>query len=112
MTAQERVDRDAAIAAVRLAEAAQALLDDRADAVADLLDRRSGMLVRALADTIKDELNILRFWTRDFKDAVDAATSLATLKTSVAAMPTLGDRTLTQLRTAINNRITGGGVDA
>lgn len=33
---------------------------------------------------LKDEINIARAWTRDFKDEVAAATSLANLQSRVA----------------------------
>lgn len=59
----------------------------------------------AYSSIIKDEINILRLWTHDFQEEVANATSLADLKTRVAALPTLHDRTLSQLKTAINNRI-------
>jgi hypothetical protein len=62
-------------------------------------------LMTAYSSILKDEFNLVRSWTRDFKAAVDAATSLADLKVSVAALPDLEDRTLAQLKTAIANRI-------
>ena len=62
-------------------------------------------LMTAYSDVIKDEINTLRGWTVDFKAAVAAAVNLGQLKTEVAAMPKLGDRTLSQFKTAIQNRI-------
>ena len=59
----------------------------------------------AFSDIIKDEINILREWTRDLKTATDNATSLATFKSNVATLPDLSDRDLNQLKTAILNRI-------
>ncbi|MHC4843955.1 MAG: hypothetical protein ACYTEE_09160, partial [Planctomycetota bacterium] len=38
---------------------------------------------RAFADITKDEFNILRLWTRDFKDVVAAANNLADMKIGV-----------------------------
>lgn len=70
------------------------------------------LLERAFADVIKDEINIIRQWTVSYKAEVAAATSLANLQTRVAALPTLNDRTLAQLKTAINNRIDSGDVDS
>lgn len=67
---------------------------------------------RAFADIIKDEFNLLRQWTRDFKTEVAAATNLANLQTRVASLPTLNDRTLAQLKTAIQNRIDDTTVDS
>ena len=70
------------------------------------------LLLRAFADIVKDEINVLRGWLDQFKADVAAATNLADLKTSVAAQPSLPDRTLAQLRTAIDNKIDGGTVDS
>ena len=72
----------------------------------------SPLYQRAFADILKDEINILRGWTVSFKAEVAAATNLADLKTRVATLPTLNDRTLSQLKTAITNRIDDGGVDS
>lgn len=69
------------------------------------------ILQRAVADVIKDEINILRQWEMSFKAAVAASGTLAALKTNVAALPNLPDRNLGQLRTAITDRINSGAVD-
>jgi hypothetical protein len=66
---------------------------------------------RAFADIAKDENNIIRLWTRDFKDVVAAANNLTDMKAGVAGLPTLADRTLAQLKSAIQNRIDDGTVD-
>ncbi len=66
---------------------------------------------RAFADVVKDEINTLRQWTVSFKAEVAAATNLANLQSRVATLPTLNDRTLSQLKTALDNKIDGGGVD-
>jgi hypothetical protein len=52
-----------------------------------------------------DELNVLRDWLTQFKAAVAAAGTLAALKTSVAALPALPERTFAQVRTAIRGKI-------
>jgi hypothetical protein len=65
---------------------------------------------RAIAAVLVDENNILRTWTRDLKTAVAAAATLAALKTGVAALSTLNDRTLAQARTAVKDKITSGAV--
>lgn len=60
----------------------------------------------ALADTLNEyEFIKLREWIRAFKVEVAAATSLADLKSRVAALPAMNDHTLSQLRTQIENRI-------
>lgn len=69
-------------------------------------------LLRAAFDVARDEVNILRLWTFNFKSEVAAAASLADLKNRVALLPTLNDRTLLQFKNAIENKIGGGSVDA
>lgn len=66
---------------------------------------RNRKLMTAYSDIIKDEINILRGWIVDFKVEVAAAANLGDLKTRIAALPDLPDRTLAQLKTAITNRI-------
>lgn len=68
-------------------------------------------LIRAVADILKDEINILRGWITDFKTDVAAAVSLADLKVRISANPDLQDRTLVQLKTAINSKIDSGSID-
>lgn len=67
--------------------------------------------LRGTAAVLVDEINILRQWIVAFKVEVAAAASLADLKTRVAALPNLPDRTLTQAKTAIKAAITAGTVD-
>lgn len=62
-------------------------------------------LMTAYSDIIKDEFNAVRGWIADFKTEVAAASNLGDLKTRVAGLPDLPDRTLAQLKTAIQNRI-------
>lgn len=69
------------------------------------------LLMRAIADIVKDEINILRSWDRSLKTAVASSTTLANLKTGIAALPNLPDRTFTDIKTAIINRINSGNVD-
>lgn len=87
-TAAEIAAKDAADAADVAAAAAQQILDDRVSAKTILLEAGNlGVLIRALADVIRDEINILR------------------------GQHALPDRTLVQLRNAINARIDTGSVD-
>lgn len=67
-------------------------------------DRRN-LLSRAIAELIVDELNIIRGWTVSFKAEVAAATTLADLKTRVATLSSLSDRTKAQVLTAIKNKV-------
>ncbi len=55
-----------------------------------------------------DEINLLRDWIMDFKAAVAAATTLADLKTRVANLANLPDRTITQYKSAVLSQIDGG----
>jgi hypothetical protein len=77
---------------------------DRAEFLFDTHPQFRKMMV-AFADVLKDEFNILRQWEMDFKAVVAAASNLNDLKISVAAMDDLPDRTLTQLKTAIKDRL-------
>lgn len=70
-----------------------------------LIHPRNRKQMTAFADIIKDEFNILRGWITDFKVEVAAAANLGDLKTRIAALPDLPDRTLAQLKTAITARI-------
>ncbi len=105
MTAGEQSAQDAADAAALTASRRQFGKDTLDDAT-------QGILLRAFADIVKDEFNIVRGWTRDFQTEVAAATNLADFKARVATLPTLNDRTLAQLRAAIQARIDTGNVDA
>lgn len=59
----------------------------------------------AFAGVLADEINLLRQWLMSFKAQVAAATNLANLQTRVAALPNMPDRTLTQARNAIKDKI-------
>jgi hypothetical protein len=106
MTQGERDAVDASIAA--------ALLLARRTGGKDYIDsvEALGIILRAVADITKDELNILRQWLAAFKVEVAAASNLADLKTRVATLPATADRTLAQLKTAIKNKIDGGTLDS
>lgn len=58
-----------------------------------------------------DEINLLRQWLTTFKAEVAAATSLADLKTRVAGLPNLPDRTPVQAKNAVTSKINAGGAD-
>jgi hypothetical protein len=70
----------------------------------DALDAEARAL-RAVAALTVDELNDLRAWITSFKAEVAAASSLADLKTRVAALPNLPQRTYAQARTAVRNAV-------
>jgi len=58
-----------------------------------------------------DELNNHALKINSILDAVDAATSLADLKTRIAAIADYPQRTPAQAKQAIKDKITGGGAD-
>lgn len=105
MTGPEKVAYDAAIATALTSSqrsSAQIIIQSASD---------QGKVLRAEADVLLSEINILREWIASFKTAVAAATTLANLKTGVAALPDMPDRTLAQAKTAILNEISAGTVD-
>lgn len=85
---------EAALAKKRLA--ASAVVDD---------DVTMGRVQRAVCMLLVDELNALRGWLMIFKAEVAAATTLADLKTRVAGLPSLPDRTKNQAVAAIKAAI-------
>lgn len=67
-----------------------------------------GIIYKAVAQVMINEINSIRDWVTSFKAAVAAATSLANLQSRVAALSDLPDRTASQARTAIQSAITSG----
>lgn len=105
MTQAEKDAVDAAIAAAILAaqrDGAKTVFDSAA---------QEGKILKAVILLLIDELNDLRGWLVDFKVEVAAATSLADLKTRVAGLPNMADRTSAQARTAIRSKIDNGDAD-
>jgi hypothetical protein len=94
------------------AEAATILVAKRtiAAALSDSI-QADGIQWRALALLLLDEFNTLRQWTVSFKAEVAASTNLSNLQTRVATLPTLSDRTITQVKQAYNTKINGGSAD-
>lgn len=82
-------------------------------ALNDLLTSQDSqaVLMRAILLVLLDENNVTRGWIADFKTAVAASTSLADLKTRVAALPAMPDRTAAQFKTAVQNKINAGAAD-
>jgi hypothetical protein len=85
----------------------------RNEANNDIDNNKAGLYksLRAEAKLIVNEINILRQWIVGFKVEVAAATSLADLKTRVATLPNLPDRTFEQAKTAMKNEVMAGSVD-
>jgi len=101
MSQGERDAVDAAILAAQVTEektGAESLYD---------LSQAEARALRAMVLLIVDELNSLRTQWRDFQTAVDAAANLGQMKTGVAGLPSLADRTYGQARTVIGNKIQG-----
>lgn len=65
------------------------------------------LITKGLALTILDDLNRITTRIRDFDAAVQAATSLADLKTRVAALSKIPDRTDAQLKAAVKAKVAG-----
>lgn len=59
----------------------------------------------AITDIVMKEVNILRGWNTDLKAVIDGASNFGDVKSGVAAMSDLPDRTISQLKTQIRNRI-------
>lgn len=77
-----------------------ALLQAQLDDVVTVLDRQNDIL-RALVKLLVAEFNAHAAKTNAILDAIDAAGSLAALKTAVAGIQNHPTRTLAQLRSAI-----------
>lgn len=77
------------------------------DAIASDVDGAHPRIIRALAELLVDEFNAHATKMNALLDAIDAASSLATLKTAVAGIANHPDRTLAQLKTAIRNKLNG-----
>jgi hypothetical protein len=92
--AQMELDRQAEYAAAAAAfRALQSELDN------------AQLITKGLALTILDELNRITSRMRDFDAAVQAATSLADLKTRVAALSAIPARTAAQLKAAVKAKV-------
>lgn len=75
------------------------------------LSRIDSCLVRAVAATLLDELNSHADKINSILSAVDAATSLADLKSRIALINDYPQRTLAQAKTSILNKIDSGEAD-
>ena len=81
-----------------------AALEASRDSIVQQLDQQEDIL-RAFAGLLVDELNAHTERTNALLDAIDAAASLAALKTAAASIANLPVRDLSQLRQAIRNKI-------
>jgi hypothetical protein len=92
---------------------AQILAQERAAAVNVLLTDPSPLakLIRAAVFGLLDENNLLRQRDNDRAADVAAASTFADLKTRWAARPTFLDRTATQAKTFVQNKVIGGAAD-
>lgn len=91
---------------------AQILSFQRVDAL-NYLDSPQGSskAERGLILVLIDELNVLRGRDRDRTADIAVSSSLADLKTRWAARSTLADRDITQVKPAIQNKISSGSAD-
>lgn len=69
------------------------------------------MLVRAVVLSSLSEINLLRDWLTQFREAVAAAASLADLKSRVAALPAMPQRTAAQAKSSVVSNLTSGAAD-
>jgi hypothetical protein len=103
----------AEIAAQDAAEATQKDLATREAAKDEFIGfSGSPLVMRAFASVLVDEFNSLRRWLDSFQAQVNAASSLPDLKARIALLPPSPDRTLAQVRNAIEARVDGGTVDS
>lgn len=105
MTGPEKAALD-----VELAAAATQRIRDYGTEEIDATTGR-GVRTRAIAELLVRENNLLRQWIMGFKAEVAAASNLNGLKTGVASLPNMPDRTLSQAKTAYINLINAGDVD-
>ena len=92
---------DAILAAEKAARQAAEAVARAVEQNLDEYERR----MKAVVLVLVDEINLLRGWITGFKAAVAASTSLADLKTRVAATAAMPDRTREQAKTAIANKV-------
>jgi hypothetical protein len=104
-TAPQRTQGDAILAGFDwsdVAEAVRQVARNRVDALPLFLNSTPlGQILRAEALVLIDDINLLRGWITSFKLAVSLSTSLADLKTRVAALDPMPDRTAVQAKNAI-----------
>ena len=101
-TAEELAAQEAARQAeAAAAEAAQAAALLALESELDNAER----ITKGLALTILDELNRIASRMRAFDTAVQAASTLQGLKTLVAALPDIPDRTAAQLKAAVKAKV-------
>jgi hypothetical protein len=83
---------------------AQNLSDARDRLIQDQVDLVESVLRQVVVMTL-GEINILRQWIVDFQVEVAAATNLNDLKTRIAGLPNLPDRTFAQIKTQLRNNL-------
>lgn len=103
---------EAEVAAMMTPSPAQVTAGQRTEAKRELADRLPrGKALRSLAAVANDANNDLRRWLMGLKQAITLATNIADLKVRVAALPNLPDRTLSQVRAALENKLDSGDAD-
>jgi hypothetical protein len=96
---QAQLDEEATAAAAVRAEQEEAMKAFQGE-----LDNAQ-LITKGLALTILDELNRITQRMRDFDAAVQAATSLADLKTRVGSLLPIPDRTAEQLKAKVKTKV-------
>lgn len=108
VVAMTQGDKDA----IAADNAAKLLAGQRAEAVLNLNTHEGiGKLQRSVADVTVNQFNILTNWMIQTNVNIAAATSLANLQTRQSSNPAPSTITLSQVKTAITNNVTGGSND-
>jgi 1,6-anhydro-N-acetylmuramate kinase len=81
-----------------------AILDANREATASRMENVED-IIRALALTTLDDLNLHAARITAILDAIDQNSTLATIKTAIAAIPDIPQRTGAQLKTAVRNKL-------
>lgn len=94
-------------------ETTEPVLENERDQAIDLVDSSAPVskVERGTLLVAIDELNLHALKINAILDAVDAATSLADLKSRIASIPDYPQRTPAQAKQAVKNKISSGGAD-
>lgn len=83
----------------------------RADAALGQLEDRQAMLLRALVLVLLDELNAHAAKINAVLTAIDSGSTLAQIKSNIAATADYPTRTAAQVRAVLQDKVTNGDAD-
>lgn len=86
-------------------------LRSQANAALDQLEDRQSMILRALVLTLVDELNLHAAKINAILTAIDSGSTLAQVKSNIAAIADYPTRTAAQVRAALKDKVTAGDAD-